>query len=175
MLFLISAPPVSAAITDGSVDLSAVSYNSIVNDIMQNRCPFSDYQSYVAFYNACREQNSCLPVTEWFKSDTGFVPVDGVIVGSGANSKFYPRTCYQGNFQNSSTEIPAAPTVAGASTEVLEVQAVTGASDISFSITAATAVSVFSLIVLYFVLVNRNWFTKLWLGGYSRYARFMRN
>lgn len=172
MLFLMVAFPVYAAVTDGSIDLGALSYNSIVNDVMKNRCPFGDSQSYADYYTVCRGQNSCLPATEWFKSDTGFIPVEGIIVSNGASNKFYPRACYQANFQNNSTGIPIVPTVEGASTEATEIQAVTGASDISSSVIMAAIASGLALVIFYLVMTNFSWFVKLRLGARSRCARF---
>ncbi|PIW75408.1 MAG: hypothetical protein CO002_02165 [Candidatus Portnoybacteria bacterium CG_4_8_14_3_um_filter_44_10] len=174
ILFMAPSSPAHASLFDKPIDLGALSYDSIVNDVMKNRCPFNDQKSYDDYRNACvNSSDNCLPMTQWFKSDTGFVPIEGVVVSNSAGNKFYPRTCFQANFQNNSTAIPAVPTVEGASTETPEVQVVTGASDVSFSVTVAAVASGSSLVILYLVLVNHGWFTRLWLKGYFCYARFM--
>jgi hypothetical protein len=173
ILFMAPVSSARASLFDKPIDLGVLSYDSIVNDIMKNRCPFNDQKSYDDYYNACVNSNgSCLPMTEWLKSDTGFVRIDGVVVSNSTGNKFYPNTCYQANFQNDTAAIPPTPTVEGASTEVSEVQAVTGAGDISFSVTMAAIASGFSLFILYLVLINQSWFTKLRLRGYFCYARF---
>jgi hypothetical protein len=180
LVLLLSAPSARASLFDRPIDFGGLSYNSIVNDVMKNRCPFGDAKSYADYYNACVNPNnvnsSCVPMTKWLKSDNGYVPIEGVVVSTATANKFYPNTCYQTDFQNP-VAITATPTVEGASIEApqtQQVQAVTGANDVSFSIIAATSAAIVGLISFYLILVNFNWFTRTRLYVYSRYKRLLK-